>query len=162
MEMNVGERVHIRKLETPSEKREVSRRILADLGEWFGIPEAIESYIDKSSSLPFWAAFDGVAPVGFIAVLKHFDKAAEICVMGVMEAYHRNGIGSLLLGEAEKWCADQGIAFLQVKTLSASHPDAHYAKTREFYRSAGFIELEEFPELWGSANPCLLMIKAIS
>ena len=50
----------------------------------------------------------------------------------------------------------------QVKTLSATHPDVHYARTREFYLSIGFIELEEFPELWGSANPCLLMVKAIS
>jgi ribosomal protein S18 acetylase RimI-like enzyme len=160
--MSVRDSVCIRKLEIPSQKREVSRRILADLGEWFGIPDATESYIDRSSTLPFWAAFDGAVPVGFIAVRRHFDKAAEIYVMGVMKAYHRRGIGNLLLDEAEKWCAHQGVAFLQVKTLSASHPDPNYAKTRQFYRSVGFLELEEFPQLWGSENPCLLMVKAIS
>jgi len=31
--MSMGERVYVRKLETPDEKREVSRRILADLGD---------------------------------------------------------------------------------------------------------------------------------
>jgi GNAT superfamily N-acetyltransferase len=103
--MSVRDSVCIRKLEIPSQKREISRRILADLGEWFGIPEATESYIDKSSTLPFWAAFDGAAPVGFIVVLRHFDRAAEIYVMGVMKVYHRRGIGNLLLDEAETWCA---------------------------------------------------------
>ncbi|HAI86471.1 MAG TPA: hypothetical protein DCL63_05705 [Firmicutes bacterium] len=79
-----------------------------------------------------------------------------------MKAYHRQGIGNLLLDEAEEWCADQEVAFLQVKTLSASHPDLNYAKTREFYRSVGLLELEEYLELWRSENPCLLMVKAIS
>jgi len=159
--MSVDAGVDIRRLETPDEKREVSRRILADLGEWFGIPEATESYIGRCAALPFWAAFDGLAPVGFIAILKHFDEAAEVYVMGVMKVYHRRGIGRLLVDEAEKWCMGQGVAFLQVKTLSAAHPDVHYARTREFYRSIGFVELEEFPELWGSANPCLLMVKTL-
>lgn len=153
--------MHIGKIETPDQKREISRRILADLGEWFGIPEATESYINESSALPFWAAFDGVKPVGFIAVLKHFSEAAEIYVMGILKPYHRRGIGRLLIGEAAKWCRDQGIVFLQVKTLSASHPDAYYAETRAFYRAVGFVELEEFSNLWGTANPCLLMIKKI-
>ncbi|MDD4337673.1 MAG: GNAT family N-acetyltransferase, partial [Firmicutes bacterium] len=85
----------------------------------------------------------------------------EIYVMGILKPYHRRGIGRLLIGEAEKWCRDQGIVFLQVKTLSASHPDAYYAETRAFYRAVGFVELEEFPNLWGTANPCLLMIKKI-
>jgi hypothetical protein len=39
--------------------------------------------------LPFWAAFDSPAPVGFIAILKHFDKAAEIYVMGVLKPTFR-------------------------------------------------------------------------
>ncbi len=45
-------------------------------------PEAAESYARRSSELPFWAAFDGGKPVGFVAVLKYFDQAAEIYVMG--------------------------------------------------------------------------------
>ena len=57
-------------------RREISMRILTDLGEWSGIPEATESHIGRSEALPFWAAYD----VGFIAILKHFEWAAEICV----------------------------------------------------------------------------------
>ena len=52
-------------------------------------------------------------------------------------------------------------AVLQVKTLSESHPDAGYAKTRAFYRAMGFHPLEEFKTLWGEANPCLLMVKKL-
>ena len=61
--MSMGERVYVRKLETPDERREVSRRILADLGEWFGIPEATESYIDRSAVLPFWRRDGGAGRV---------------------------------------------------------------------------------------------------
>ena len=156
-----GERMYVAQVEAQDRKGWISRQILDDLGEWFGIPEAAESYARRSSELPFWAAFDGGKPVGFVAVLKYFDQAAEIYVMGILKAYHRKGIGRLLVGEVEKWCADQDISYLQVKTLSASHPDTHYEKTRAFYRSVGFVEIEEFPNLWGTANPCLLMIKAI-
>lgn len=49
----------------------------------------------------------------------------------------------------------------EVKTLAPSHPDRNYAKTRAFYQRVGFRPLEELPELWGEANPCLLMVKRI-
>ncbi|NQT65527.1 MAG: GNAT family N-acetyltransferase, partial [FCB group bacterium] len=51
--------------------------------------------------------------------------------------------------------------FLTVKTLSASHLDEGYAKTREFYKACGFVPVEEFKELWGKENPCLFMAKAL-
>ena len=50
---------------------------------------------------------------------------------------------------------------MTVKTLSERHPDKNYAKTRDFYEKCGFRVFEEFPELWGEANPCLYMIKEV-
>ena len=32
---------------------------------------------------------------------------------------------------------------------------------RQFYSSLGFLPLEEFPELWGKENPCLMLVKVI-
>mgnify|MGYP007112905422 CR=1 FL=1 len=75
--MSVRDSVCTRKLEIPSQKREVSRRILADLGEWFGIPDATESYIDKSSTLPFWAAFDGMVAPLCVAALNTLPEEAS-------------------------------------------------------------------------------------
>jgi hypothetical protein len=33
---------------------------------------------------------------------------------------------------------------------------------RGFYLSCGFMPFEEFPDLWGEANPCLYMIRAVA
>lgn len=51
--------------------------------------------------------------------------------------------------------------FLTVKTLSDSHPNKHYEKTRYFYKAIGFYPIEEFKMLWGKTNPCLLMLKKL-
>lgn len=48
-----------------------------------------------------------------------------------------------------------------MKTLSADHPDRHYAATRVFYEAMGFEPIEVFAELWGSDTPCLLMLKRL-
>ena len=50
---------------------------------------------------------------------------------------------------------------MTVKTLSDRHPDPGYARTRRFYHKLGFVELEEFPELWGRDNPCLYMLREV-
>ena len=78
--------------------------------------------------------------------------------MGVLEKFHRNGIGRELVEHAKKVSRNEGKKFLLVKTLSSKHPDKSYRKTRLFYESVGFIPLEELPELWGKENPCLNMI----
>lgn len=56
----------------------------------------------------------------------------------------------------------QKVEFLQAKTLSAKHPDVGYGRTRQFYLAVGFRPLEEFPDLWGEANPCLQLIKYLA
>lgn len=81
--------------------------------------------------------------------------------MAVLPEHHRRGIGAAMLGFVEKHLAAHGTTFLQVKTLADIHPDPGYGKTRAFYRANGFETLEVFPDLWGSENPALQMIKYI-
>jgi len=38
----------------------------------------------------------------------------------------------------------------------------YYAATRAFYLAMGFRELECIPEIWGSENPCMVMIMSIT
>ena len=47
-------------------KASITRCILEQLPDWFGIPEAVEEYISDSSGRPFFCAFDGDRPVGFL------------------------------------------------------------------------------------------------
>src|SRR5205085_2542727 len=78
--------------------------------------------------------------------------AAQVYVVAVVPGMQRHGVGRLMLDEAEAWLRGLGVEYLQVKTLSASHPDAGYATTRAFYEAVGFRPLEEFPLPWDPAN----------
>jgi ribosomal protein S18 acetylase RimI-like enzyme len=91
---------------------------------------------------------------------RHFPHAAEIHLMAVDPARHRQGAGRALVAALEADLAADGVRFLQVKTLGPSRPDEGYARTRRFYAGVGFEPLEEIPDLW-PGNPCLIMIKTL-
>jgi len=102
-----------------------------------------------------------VADDGFLALKLHSARAAEIYVMGVRPERHGDGLGTSLVAAAEAYVRESGVEYLQVKTLGPSHPSAHYAQTRRFYESRGFVPLEELTSVWGEANPCLIMVKHV-
>lgn len=143
------------------EKSAVCAPILAALPAWFGIEEANRQYIQDIEQLPTLLATFGAETVGFLTLKEHSEYAAEIHVMGVKPEMHRRGVGRTLVHRAESHLRERGFEFLQVKTLSTAHPDRNYARTRAFYQAIGFRPLEEFPELWGAANPCLQLIKGL-
>ncbi len=129
---------------------------------WFGIESAVQDYLIAIDELPTFLAYVDGAVAGFFTVKQHFPKSAEAFVLAVRPEFHRCGVGRSMLAQAEAWLREQGVEYLQVKTLAATHPDPGYAKTRAFYESMGFTPLEVFPELWDEANPCLLMVKKIN
>jgi len=150
------------KLVTDQEERsQICKRILQKLPEWFGIPEAILSYTDEVRNMETWAAVIAGRTCGFISINTPNEATAEIHVMGILREHHRKGIGRLLVEKAESHLIRQRFRFLQVKTLSASRPSAEYDITRNFYLKLGFCPVEEFKTLWGSANPCLQLIKPL-
>jgi GNAT superfamily N-acetyltransferase len=155
------ESADIRWIEDADEKARIARALLEALPEWFGIPEAREDYIRGSRDAAFFAAYADSAPVGFIALTAHNAHTAEVYVMGITKPYHRRGMGTALIRKAEEYCRMGGYALLEVKTLDASRENAEYAGTRAFYKAAGFIPLECIPEIWGTANPCLVMVKPV-
>lgn len=139
----------------------VCRRVLATLPTWFGIPESVEDYVAVADRSPTVVASSGGEEIGLATVVRHSEHSAEIYVMGVVPAWHRRGVGRQMLEMVENELARDGVEFLQVKTLSPSHPDAGYQKTRAFYQAYGFRVLEEMPNLWGPANPALLLVKVV-
>ena len=137
------------------------REVLDDLPEWFGLPDAKAAYIDASSDMPMLGRRHGRELAGFLSLKMHTPFAAEIYVMGVKRRFHRQGIGRALMDAAVQLGAKEGVRFLTVKTLAPSHPDPNYAATRKFYEAVGFLPVEVFPTLWGSSNPCLLMVRSV-
>ena len=143
-------------------KPEVCEEILRSVPDWFGIEESTVAYISRSKELPMVIATMDEKPVGFLSLRHHSSFTTEIYVMGVLPEYHRSGIGKKLLIEAEKVLSNQEVDFLQVKTVSSDRECEFYKKTRLFYKSFGFKEVEVFPSLWDEANPCQLLIKSVS
>jgi GNAT superfamily N-acetyltransferase len=143
-------------------------RILRALPDWFGIEAALVQYTRDVATMPTFTAFDarggegaGGGAVGLLSVHRHYDEAAEIHLMAVLPQWHGRGVGRALVRAAEDWLRGEGVRFLQVKTVSEGSADPHYARTREFYRKAGFTPLEEFPLLWDPRNPALQLVKAL-
>ena len=153
--------IQIREIRDPSERAKICDEILRALPDWFGIESAILDYVAQVKTMAFYPAFDEERAVGFVAVKRHNLHTAEVCVMGVLEAYHRQGIGKRLIAACEVHCRENHLEFLTVKTVDDSSGCDRYAKTRAFYFSAGFRPLEVFPLFWDERNPCLFMVKCV-
>jgi len=151
--------IEIKEIFVSHEKSDVCNCTLRALPAWFGNEESIIDYVSKVQSMPFFAAYDNDKVVGFAAVKTHNEYTAEICVIGVLEDYHGQGIGKKLLDACEAFCISNGMKFLTVKTLDSSANYAPYDNTRNFYAKMGFIPLEVFPLHWDKDNPCLFMAK---
>jgi ribosomal protein S18 acetylase RimI-like enzyme len=78
--------------------------------------------------------------------------------MAVRPEHHRRGVGRQLVLEVERRLRSEGVAYLQVTTLSAGAGDEGYLGTLAFYRSVGFRVLEEMPMLWGPRQPAVLLV----
>ncbi|HEY8390745.1 MAG TPA: GNAT family N-acetyltransferase [Clostridia bacterium] len=139
-------------------KREITKDILSTLPQWFGTSEAVQIYVRQSSNSPFFAYVVDDKYVGLLFLKVHNDYSAEICAMGVLEDYRRQGIGRALMNKCLEYCEQNNIEYLQVKTLDSSFPDYYFKITRDFYTAMGFKPLECIPSLWDEESPCLIMI----
>ncbi|TCC51426.1 N-acetyltransferase [Kribbella capetownensis] len=142
------------------ERASSTARLLSQLPAWFGMAEANDAYVKSAREFPALIARAGDETVGILLHHRHFPEAAEIHLMAISPAWHRRGIGTAMIGKLVSDLRLDACQILQVKTLGPSHPDLNYARTRAFYRSAGFLPLEETSALW-PGNPCLLMVKPL-
>lgn len=163
LKKNTGEKVkdmEIRILNDKTEKQATARAVLEALTEWFEVPEYREGYIRESADLPFFAAYDGDRPAGFLCLKETGRDTAELHVMGVLKEYHRQGVGKKLFERAKEEAARMGYSFMQVKTVQMGrYPD--YDDTNRFYLALGFKEFEVFPLLWDEANPCQVYVMSL-
>ncbi len=143
------------------DRGKICNEILRALPLWFGIESSIQRYVSDTDGLTTFVAFVGDRPVGLVSIKTHNEYTVELYVLAVHPEFHRRGIGRLLVQAVEAHLKQLNYEFLSVKTLSPSRPSAEYEKTRTFYTAIGFKPVEEFKTLWGEANPCLLMIKAL-
>ena len=135
--------------------------LLRALPEWFGIEESVRAYVNAARTLPTVAALVDGRIVGVCLVRRHTPVAAEIELLAVRRDLHRAGIGRRLVERAVADLTASGVRLLQVKTRGPSGESEEYARTRAFYAAIGFLSLEERTDIWGPANPCLIMVKPL-
>ena len=152
--------MNIIEIQNDLEKQNISRLILEALSDWFGIPEAREEYIQDSTDKPFFCAYDDDKPIGFLYLKQTGKDTVELAAMGVLEEYHRNGIGRAMFERAKEKIVEEGYSFIQVKTVKMGQY-TQYDKTNRFYLSLGFKEFEVFPTLWDEHNPCQIYVMAV-
>lgn len=150
--------ITIKEILNKAEKEIISRDVLKDLPEWFGLPDSLEEYIEDSKEKIFLAAYVENEAIGFIVLNETSKDCADIFVMGIKKKYHRLGIGTELNNAYEKIARDRGYTFSQVKTVKLGKYK-EYDMTNRFYISLGYKELECFPTLWDEHNPCQIYIK---
>ena len=148
-------------IENQQQKKEIVRAILEALPDWFGVPESREQYIAASADEILVAAIEKGQPVGFLCLKETGKDTMELAVMGVLQPYHRRGIGRQMFQKAKEIAQEQGYSFLQVKTVRMGMYE-DYDRTNLFYLSLGFKEFEVFPELWDEANPCQVYVMSLN
>lgn len=148
--------------EIAQDRGAICNDLLRSLPLWFGIESAIQRYVSDVESMATFVAYaEDDKPVGLTSLNLHNEYTAELHVIAVHPKFHRQGIGRALVAAVETHLRQRSYRFLSVKTLSPSRPNKEYEQTRKFYFALGFRPVEEFETLWGEANPCLLMIKAL-
>ncbi|MGI8404366.1 MAG: GNAT family N-acetyltransferase [Thermomicrobiales bacterium] len=130
------------------------------LAAWFGDDEGLRQMRAALNETVGFVALQGDELVGFITYDVVFPETWEITWLAVAETMHRQGIGRLLVERVAGAAANAGAAMITVKTLADTHPSPEYARTRAFYQALGFSRLAVLPEIWGPANPCLMMARS--
>ncbi len=128
---------------------------------WFSPPEDIIKKSIIHREYPFLAIFDNDKAIGFVALKIHNEYTIDIFNLGILEQYHKQGIGTNLILEIEKYSKKNNYKFITVKTLDSSARYEPYERTRKFYFKNGFIPLEVFTTFWNEENPCLFLAKYI-
>lgn len=134
-------------------KYQIATEVLADLPEWFGLPESTTEYIECSQDMPFCADVENGHIRGFIALKETSPHTIELYVMGVIKSFHRYKIGENLFRTCYDYAKKMGYSYIQVKTVKEGCYQ-EYDKTIAFYKALGFKEFECFPTLWDEWNPC--------
>ena len=143
-----------------NEKMRIARMILESLFDWFEIPETREKYIKESADQIMVAAYEDNKPIGFLCLKETGKETVELSVMGVLQEFHRKGVGNSLFKKAKEIAFEKGYSFMQVKTVKMGVYE-DYDKTNLFYKSVGFKEFEVFPDYWDEANPCQIYVMSL-
>ena len=154
--------LEIRFVEDNEEKRRITKAVLNDLPEWFGIEEATRDYIDKVALYPFVAAYIEDKAVGFYSIREENTNVLDMYVLGILKKYHHQGLGTKLQTYVNEYAKNKNYKYLMVLTLAEKANDKAYLQTRKFYLAQGFMDFYQNDEIFDKFNPCQIMLKRLN
>lgn len=131
--------IEINQIQTGADQ--LCQKIITDLPEYFGIPEANEHYVHGVLNKNNFIAQVDNNYVGLISIDFPYPNNANIYWMGVMRNYHRQGTGKILLNEAMAYALSHNATTMTVETLAPAECDENYLKTYKFYCANDFKPL---------------------
>jgi GNAT superfamily N-acetyltransferase len=132
--------------------------ILAELPDWFGLPESNAGYAEAAEREQAWVVEDSGDILGLMVLIDQGFSALDVHLLAVRPHAHGRGVGKALIRQARAVARELRKAYVTVKTQGPSAGYEPYERTRAFYEAVGFKGLEEFTSIWGPENPCLIMI----
>ena len=100
--------IRIVRIDDRQEKQQIARAVLEALPEWFEVEASREKYIADCAGWIFLAAKENDEAAGFLCLKETGKETAELHVMGVLQEYHRKGIGRALFEKAKEAAVRMG------------------------------------------------------
>jgi len=108
-------------------------------------------------------AVDNGKIVGFVIHCeREDDMSAELSWIAVRPELHRRGIGRLLVNSLVDVLTQQGVHTLEVSTVAPTVEYEPYARTRSFYHSVGFSDVQIDKNFFPSGDDRLLLRKHLA
>ncbi len=161
MVLTITHNYQLLELTCKTECVKICDNILSELSDWFGRYDIYKDYMDDLLTRPVFVARAGDENLGIMVLTRTSDASMDIHLLAVKPEHHGKGVGRAFVKIAIEYARKNGVKYLTVKTLGPSRENAAYAKTRQFYATAGFEPLEEFSDFWGEGFPMLLQCQSI-
>ncbi|KFZ27616.1 MAG: Acetyltransferase (GNAT) family protein [Candidatus Izimaplasma bacterium HR2] len=153
--------MEIKEIKDNTLKQEITRKVLRDLPEWFGIEESTKEYIDKVVNYPFIAAHIKGEVAGFYSLREENKDTLDMYVLGVLKKYHNKGVGTKLQEYVNDYAKVKKYKYMMVITLAKKANNYEYSLTRKFYLKMGFVDFYQNDDIFDSHNPAQILIKEV-
>lgn len=84
----------IEEVKDENQKKAVVAEVLKDLPEWFGIPESTQAYIEGTTTLQVWTAYQESDLTRFVSLSYSSEDCAEIDCLGVKKLIKVEKLGA--------------------------------------------------------------------
>lgn len=158
-------RVHFRRTPYPADLEKIEN-ILASTSLFYPIEletakELIEEAIANGDESGYYFIFAdmGQETLGYICYgpIPMVENRFDLYWIAVKESLRGQGIGGLLLKEAEKHMKKLACKYVYIETSARDD----YAPTRRFYQKQGYREVARVPRFFGENDDKLIFMKAL-